>query len=351
MKADAMTAPMTLANHLADWAAADSSRIDIARTVTALAKAGHAIAELVTLSPLIGEMAQVLRENSGGDVQKRLDLLTHQIVVQYLRETPVAIVGSEEADEPLLLNSAAPHAVAVDPLDGSSNIDTNVSIGTIFSILPMLDERPAAASLLQPGSRQLAAGFFIYGPQTALVLTLGRGTDIFVLDRRSGAFIRTDAAILIPHATSEFAINASNERHWPLPVRTYIEDCLAGTDGPRGKDFNMRWIASLVADAFRILQRGGIYLYPADTRQGYRDGRLRLVYEANPIAFLLEQGGGAATDGQHRILDRVPGHLHQRTPLVCGSRDEVDRVAQLYAIPDHLADRPPLFGRRGLLRA
>jgi fructose-1,6-bisphosphatase I len=172
-----------------------------------------------------------------------------------------------------------------------------------------------------------------------------------VLDRRSNAFVLVAAEVEIPLGTSEFAINASNERHWPAPVRLYIEDCLAGAEGPRGKDFNMRWIASLVADAFRILRRGGIYLYPADARKGYRQGRLRLVYEANPIAFLVEQSGGAATDGQHRILDLVPEHLHMRTPLVFGSRDKVDRVAGHFSSPHHSTDRAPLFGRRGLLRA
>jgi fructose-1,6-bisphosphatase I len=346
-----MTEPTTLARYLADWSAGDRGRAEIAETVTVLAQAGRTIADLVTLGPLAGELGQVLGENIGGDTQKKLDLLAHQIVAGHLCRAPIAILGSEESDDPLVLDPAGLLAVAIDPLDGSSNIDTNVSIGTIFTILPVLAGAPAAASLLQPGICQLAAGFFIYGPRTALVLTLGRGTETFVLDRRSDAFVRTVSAPRIPLGTSEFAINASNERHWPAPVRDYIEDCLAGADGPRGKDFNMRWIASLVADAFRILRRGGIYLYPADARKGYRNGRLRLVYEANPIAFLIEQGGGAATDGQHRTLDRVPRHLHERVPLVFGSRDKVERVAGYYAAPERMAGRAPLFGRRGLLRA
>jgi fructose-1,6-bisphosphatase I len=346
-----MTEAATLCSHLADWIAVDRRRTDVARTVAALAEAGRAIADLVTLGPLAGNLAQVLGENIGGDTQKALDLLTHKIVADHLSQAPVAILGSEESDEPLDIDPDGPLAVAVDPLDGSSNIDTNISVGTIFTILPTLPGAPAASSLLQPGTRQLAAGFLLYGPQTALVLTLGSGTDIFVLDRRSGVFIQTSAGVRIPLGTSEFAINASNERHWPAPVRDYIDDCLAGADGPRGKDFNMRWIASLVADAFRILRRGGIYLYPSDARKGYRNGRLRLVYEANPIAFLTEQSGGAATDGQHRILERVPTHLHERTPLVFGSRDKVERVACHYAMPDHMADRAPLFAQRGLLRA
>jgi fructose-1,6-bisphosphatase I len=346
-----MTESKTLASHLADWSGSDSGRADIARTIAALAEAGRIISDLVALGLLAGELAQVLGENIGGDTQKQLDLTAHRIVIEQLAGAPVAIIGSEESEEPVVLDPSAPLAIAIDPLDGSSNIDTNVSIGTIFTILPMLAGATPGASLLQKGICQLAAGFLVYGPQTALVLTLGQGTDIFVLDRRSGDFRLAAAAVEIPLGTSEFAINASNERHWAPPVRGYIEDCLAGADGPRGKDFNMRWIASLVADAFRILRRGGIYLYPADARKGYREGRLRLVYEANPIAFLIEQSGGAATDGQQRILDRLPKHLHERTPLVFGSRDKVERVAGHYAAPHHLTDRAPLFGRRGLLRA
>ena len=345
-----MTEAASLSSHLAEWIAADRRRIDVARTIAALAEAGRAIADLVQLGPLAGDLAQVLRDNAAGDAQKTLDVLSHKIVADHLIQAPVAVLGSEESDEPIYLDPDAPLAVAVDPLDGSSNIDTNISVGTIFTILPALKGAPEA-SLLQPGTRQLAAGFLIYGPQVALVLTLGHGTHIFVLDRRSGVFIQTDAAMQVPLGTSEFAINASNERHWPLPVRNYIDDCLAGAEGPRGKDYNMRWVASMVADAFRILRRGGIYLYPADTRKAYRNGRLRLVYEANPIAFLMEQAGGSATDGRNRILERTPTHLHEHTALVFGSRDKVERVAQHYAMPAHMADRAPLFAPRGLLRA
>ncbi len=345
-----MTELQTLTSHLAEWAGTDRERSEVALTVAALAEAGKEISALVALGPLAGEQARILGENNGGDTQKLLDLTTHRIVEAALRSAPVAVMGSEESDAPVLLDPAGMLAVAIDPLDGSSNIDTNVSIGTIFSILPMLVGAPEA-SLLQPGSVQLAAGFLVYGPQTALVLTLGRGTQIFVLDRRIGAFALAVPNVRVPLGTSEFAINVSNERHWPTPVRGYIEDCLAGAEGPRGKDFNMRWIASMVAEAFRILRRGGIYLYPADARKGYAQGRLRLVYEANPIAFLMEEAGGAATDGENRILTLKPAHLHARTPLVFGSRDKVERVARHYSAPHHIPDRAPLFGHRGLLRA
>jgi fructose-1,6-bisphosphatase I len=344
-----MTEATTLAGYLAAWSTSSTGNPDVARTISALADAGLAIAALVALGPLVGELAAVRGENSGGDTQKELDLRAHAIVVDRLGRAPVALVGSEESDEPVALDASGTLAVAIDPLDGSSNIETNVSVGTIFSILPVGAD-PAAA-LLQPGTRQLAAGFLIYGPQTALVLTLGRGTEIFVLDGRAGDFVRIAPVAAVPPETGEFAINASNQRHWPSPVRAYVDDCLAGGEGPRGKNYNMRWIASLVADAFRILRRGGIYLYPADARRGYQAGRLRLVYEANPIALLIEQAGGAATDGQNRILDLTPRHLHERTPLVFGSNQEVGRVARHHMAPHPLADRAPLFGQRGLLRA
>ena len=344
-----MTEARTLAEYLAGWSESQDGSMAVASTVMVLAEAGLQIARLVSLGPLAGELGAVRGENLGGDAQKELDLRAHAIVVDHLARAPVALVGSEESDEPVPLEPAGVLAVAIDPLDGSSNIETNVSVGTIFSILPAGTD-PSAA-LLQPGTRQLGAGFLIYGPQTALVLTLGRGTETFVYDAHAGEFTRSPAAVAIPVAAAEFAINASNQRHWPPSVRGYVDDCLAGAEGPRGRDYNMRWIASLVADAFRILRRGGIYLYPADARKGYQAGRLRLVYEANPIAFLVEQAGGSATDGHARILDLVPTHLHQRTPLVFGSRDEVERVRRHHASCNPLADRAPLFGRRGLLRA
>jgi fructose-1,6-bisphosphatase I len=204
---------------------------------------------------------------------------------------------------------------------------------------------------MQPGEAQLAAGFFVYGPQTSLVLTLGGGVDIFTLDRSADVFNLIRSAVQIPADTAEFAINMSNQRHWEPPVRNFIEDCMAGASEERGKDFNMRWIGSLVAEAYRILTRGGIFLYPADAREGYGEGRLRLVYEANPMAFIMEQAGGAASTGRKRILDLVPSALHQRVPLIMGSRDRVRRLDRLHMSPDIVFEKnAPLFAHRGLFR-
>jgi fructose-1,6-bisphosphatase I len=239
--------------------------------------------------------------------------------------------------------------VAVDPLDGSSNIDTNISIGSIFSILPTKGD--ATQTFQQPGSEQIAAGFFIYGPQVALALTLGDGTAIFVYSERRNAFILAYERARIDADAKEFAINMSNYRHWDESMRTYVDDCLSGQTGPREKDFNMRWIASLVAEAYRIFIRGGVFIYPRDNRKGYNQGRLRLIYEANPIALLVEQAGGRAIDGENRILDIHPTTLHQRVPLIFGSAGEVRKIARYHADPSRLAIRHPLFSNRGLFRA
>jgi fructose-1,6-bisphosphatase I len=215
--------------------------------------------------------------------------------------------------------------MAIDPLDGSSNIDTNVSVGTIFSLYPAAPS--PEASFLRPVSAQIGAGYVIYGPQVALVCSFGAGAQRYVLDPVAGAFVLADPAVSLPVEAAEFAINASNYRHWPVPVRAFVDECLAGTEGPRGKNFNMRWIASLVAEAHRIFVRGGVFLYPADQRKGYEAGRLRLLYECAPIAFLAVQAGGGATDGQREILGLTPTALHQRVPFVFGSHAMVDRVA------------------------
>ncbi|MDR6950789.1 fructose-1,6-bisphosphatase I [Ancylobacter sp. 3268] len=350
----------TLQDHLERWAETDSLRQGVAATVLALAGAGIAISELIAAGPLAGAMAAVRGYHEDGDSQKELDVLADQLVMDALRTAPVAVLGSEELPEPVALDPRGTLAVAVDPLDGSSNIDINISVGTIFSILPFTGPN----ALLQPGSRQLAAGFLVYGPQVALVLTLGAGTHIFILDPasyrfvkvqdpvlRNPVFLKVRDSIVVPPETTEYAINGSNARHWDHAIRYYVEDCQAGAEGPRGKDFNTRWTASMVAEAYRILTRGGVYLYPGDARKGYANGRLRLVYEANPIAFIMEQARGAATDGRRRILDIIPSELHQRIPLVFGSRAEVDRIARYHCDPSQLPERSPLFGRRGLLRA
>jgi fructose-1,6-bisphosphatase I len=260
---------------------------------------------------------------------------------------------SEELDEVAVLNPGAPLLLAIDPLDGSSNIDANVSIGTIFSVLPAPPDCPVPtlSGFLQPGVRQLAAGYALYGPHTAFVITVGSGTHMFTLDRARGQFRLTAASVRVPPKTREFAINASNHRHWDEPIRIYVDDCLKGTEGPRGENFNMRWIASMVAEAHRVLARGGIYLYPGDVREGYERGRLRLIYEASPIAWLIEQAGGAASTGTERILEILPAAIHQRVPLIFGSRDEVARLDRYHLDPYPIGERSPLFGRRGLFRS
>ncbi len=319
-----MTDQNGLARRLHDWAGGDTVRRATAAAILGLAEAGRALAALVAEGTHGAGHGAVVGENLGGDAQKALDRDSHDIVRDALLSAGVGVFGSEEADEAEILDPAGLVAVAVDPLDGSSNIETNTTIGTIFSVLPA---RGGVESLLQPGTAQLAAGFIVYGPHTDLVLTLGDGTMIFTLDRTSGLWGLAVERVAIDPDSREFAINASNYRHWFPSTRAYVDDCLAGTDGPREKDFNMRWIASMVAEAMRILVRGGIFLYPRDQRRGYADGRIRLVYEANPIAFVIEQAGGAATDGAERILDLQPTGLHQRTPIVFGSTAEVAQVA------------------------
>jgi fructose-1,6-bisphosphatase I len=321
----------------------------------AIAEIGAAaaeMAELIALGRLYGSIgAATDHKNTDGDVQKQLDLIADEKFIAALRRAPVAVVVSEELNEPLVLNEGAPIVVAIDPLDGSSNIDANVSIGTIFSILPVL---PGAgeptAHFLQPGRVQLAAGFAVYGPQTSLVLAIAGKTQIFTFDRRVGAFIRTSADVQIKEDATEYAINASNYRHWDPSVKIFIDDCVKGADGPFGRNYNMRWIASLVAEAYRILLRGGLFLYPGDHREGYADGRLRLCYEANPMALVAENAGGAATDGHRRILDILPASIHVRSPLIFGSVWLVDLVSRFYADPHFSPERAPLFAQRGLMR-
>jgi fructose-1,6-bisphosphatase I len=269
-----------------------------------------------------------------------------------LRAAGISGYLSEEREDAVVFDPSSAIAVAIDPLDGSSNIDVNAPIGTIFSVLPTVQSvgDGPIAHFLQSGRRQVAAGFFIYGPQTSLIVSLGRGTHLFVLDRTSRQFVLVDAALKIPPGVTEYAINASNYRHWHEPMQSYIDDCVMGADGPRGRNFNMRWIASLVADAYRIFTRGGVFLYPADKRAGYEQGRLRLIYEANPVAFLAEQAGGGASDGVDPILDCVPESIHQRTPFVMGSADKVERVRRYHIDRSPPTRGEPLFGRRGLLR-
>ncbi|WP_432380515.1 class 1 fructose-bisphosphatase [Duganella sp. P38] len=280
-----------------------------------------------------GALGEVLgtaeTENIQGEVQKKLDIISNEILLEANEwGGHLAAMASEEMESIHPIPNRYPkgeYMLLFDPLDGSSNIDVNVSIGTIFSVLkaPEGMTQPSEADFMQAGTRQVAAGYAVYGPQTMLVLTTGHGVNCFTLDREMGSWVLTQRDIQIPAKTKEFAINMSNQRHWHPPVQRYISELLAGDTGPRGTNFNMRWIASMVADVHRILNRGGIFMYPADTRDTSMPGKLRLMYEANPMAFIVEQAGGAATDGKQRIMDIQPTKLHQRVPVFLGSRDEV----------------------------
>ncbi len=326
----------SLWSFLEKWAGRDRLRRDIAATVHALADAGRDISTLVSDGPLAGELGAATTENVQGEVQKFLDLHSNEMLIEACKHAPVAAIASEELDHPVAIYDDGTLLVAVDPLDGSSNIDTNVSIGTIFSILPAPDHVDASThdAFLQKGRNQLAAGYILYGPQTTLVMTLGEGTQMFTLDRRRGSFILTTREVKIPEKTKEFAINSSNHRHWNEPTKRYIEECLHGAEGERGEDMNMRWVGSLVADGHRILVRGGVYLYPADKRKGYQEGRLRLIYESNPIGWVVEQAGGAVSTGNENLLDLEPSVLHQRIPLVFGSKLEVERIESHHILDD-----------------
>jgi fructose-1,6-bisphosphatase I len=262
--------------------------------------------------------------NADGDTQKALDVLADEIILEAARQAGAAAYMSEEREAAIPLAENGPFIITSDPLDGSSNIGVNVSIGTIFSVLPTEGDG------LVDGRAQLAAGFFVYGPQTTLLVTVGAGVASFRMDA-DGDFQLIDDNVRIPEQTGEFAINAGNQRYWLPPVQRYVADCVAGADGRRGRNFSQRYVGSLVAEAWRIFCRGGVFLYPADSRDGFADGRLRLVYEAAPMAFLAEQAGGRATDGTRDILDITPTAVHQRVPLVFGSVDEVDEVARQHA--------------------
>jgi fructose-1,6-bisphosphatase I len=339
----------TLGQHLDGYADSDLIRRAVADAVGALAAASTQISDLTSNGLLAGITGQAQGCNSGGDVQKDLDIRADQLIRAALARISVAAFASEEANEIEILNPAGSISVAIDPLDGSSNIEANMTVGTIFSIVPTPEV--ISTAFMQPGSVQLAAGFVVYGPQTSLVLTLGCGVNVFTLDRNDKIFKLVKSQVQIAPGTAEFAINASNHRHWEAPIQAYIDDCIAGNEGLLAKDFNMRWIGSLVAEAYRILMRGGIFLYPADARDGYGEGRLRLVYEAHPMAFIMEQAGGAASTGRLRVLDLVANTLHQRVPLIMGSIECVQRLERMHMSPDIKFERnAPLFATRGLFR-
>lgn len=298
--------------------------------------------------------------NVQGEEQKALDVISNDIMLQECaRGGTLCGMASEELETP---SSIPPeyrrgrYLLAFDPLDGSSNLDVNVTVGTIFSVLraPEGVTEPAVEDFLQPGSAQVAAGFALHGPCSMLVITLGAGVHGFTLDRDIGAYTLTHPDMRIPEETREFAINASNERFWEPPVRHYVEECIQGKTGPRGADFNMRWVASMVAEVYRILVRGGLFMYPRDTKDPSKQGRLRLLYEANPMAMIVEQAGGIASTGRERILDLVPTSLHQRVPVILGSRREAERLIgyhQAYDRGEDLAFESPLFNTRSLFRS
>lgn len=291
----------------------------------ALARVSADLALTIARGPLGGgSLAAEVGNNSDGDHQKALDVMADEAFAAALPGTGVRWYASEEQEEVVEIDADGTLGLAIDPLDGSSNIDVNVSIGTIFSIRPA--QAGGAETFLRPGREQLAGGYVVYGPMTALVVTFGAGVLTFVLDPADRVFKPVASPKPIPAATKEFAINASNALRWEAPVQAYVTDCQKGEAGPLGKNFNMRWVASLVAETHRILSRGGVFLYPSDSRKGYEAGRLRMVYECAPIAFLIEQGGGRATTGRLPLLDQVPDKLHARTPLVFGSTEEVDRI-------------------------
>jgi fructose-1,6-bisphosphatase I len=322
----------------------------VAEVIVAIAAAAVDLAALIADGPLAGITGLNGGVNSDGDQQKDIDLAADEMMRRALRAAPVAAVLSEEAALPETLNPDAPLCVAIDPLDGSANLENNVSVGTIFSIRPRGND--ILSTFFEPGTAQCAAGFVVYGPQTTLVLALNARVDIFILDRRAQEFLLVRKGVQVALDTPEFAINASNRRHWHGPVRAYIDECLAGTNGDRGTDFNMRWIGSLVAESLRILVRGGVFLYPADARLGYREGRLRLLYEAHPMALVMEWAGGAATTGRRRILELAARTPHQRVPLIMGSVRGVRDVAAIHEGIEPMFDNSdaPLFARRGLFR-
>lgn len=314
------------------------SNPDLRLLIEVVTRACKRISIAIGKGALGGVLGEAGTGNVQGEAQKKLDVLSNDILLEANEwGGHLAALASEEMEHPQLIPDQYPkggYLLLFDPLDGSSNIDVNISVGTIFSVLRVPEGTSAEygeAAFLQPGVKQVAAGYTVYGPSTILVLTIGTGVHQFTLDREIGSFVLTQRNLQIPEQTQEFSINASNARHWEAPVKRYIDDCLAGKNGPRGKDFNMRWVASMVADVHRILTRGGVFMYPLDAKTRDKGGKLRLMYEANPMSFIVEQAGGAASTGRERILDIQPSKLHQRVPVILGSRREVETVVRYHA--------------------
>jgi fructose-1,6-bisphosphatase I/sedoheptulose-1,7-bisphosphatase len=324
---------------------------ELAALLVDVAAVVKAISAAVGKGPLLGLASLAGSENAQGEEQKKLDLLADELFARGVEWSGlVGALASEEREDVHFIEGNGPLALVFDPLDGSNNLDVNLPVGSIFSVIELHGVRDTGA-VLQPGHRQLAAGYAIYGPSTQVVITVGRGTHGFTLDREIGNFVLTHPDIRIPEEGADYLINASNRRFWEPPVQRYVDECKAGMEGPRGRDFNTRWVASMVADVHRVLLRGGIYLYPRDQKEANREGRLRLLYEANPMAMLVEQAGGAASTGRGRILDVQPERIHQRVPVILGSRAEVERVEKYHEEFDKGDDKPyssPLFGERSL---
>jgi fructose-1,6-bisphosphatase I len=322
---------VTLSRYLIEAERNQNVPSDLRFLIEVVARACKAIAIAVGKGALADVLGSAGSDNIQGEVQKKLDVISNEILLEANEwGGHLAAMASEEMEHPHPIPHRYPkgeYLLLFDPLDGSSNIDVNVSIGTIFSVLRCPEgAEPNEAAFLQPGRDQVAAGYVLYGPTTLLVLTLGQGVVVFTLDREVGSFVLTETTAKVPEDTKEFAINMSNMRFWEAPVQRYIDELVAGTDGPRGKDFNMRWVASMVADVHRIITRGGVFLYPRDRKDPSKPGKLRLMYEANPMAMIIEQAGGAATDGHQRILDIQPTELHQRVAVMLGAKNEVERV-------------------------
>lgn len=330
-----MTTKISLDDYLETGSAADAPE-SLKALIRDTANACAEISALTRGGSLAGNLGANVGTNVQDEAQKELDLASNDIFIRVMEEAGTArALASEEMDDSYIIQHPdamnSPYFLVFDPLDGSSNIDINGLVGTIFSILPAADGAPGHADdMLIAGSRQVAAGYVLYGPASTMVLTLGDGVTEFTLDPESETFLITNLSVQIPAETSEFAINASNRRHWEPPIQRYIEDCLAGKEGPRGRDFNMRWVGAMVGDVHRVMSRGGTFLYPMDEKTRAKGGRLRLLYEANPMSMLVEQAGGRASDGRQAILDIEPSHLHQRVPVVIGSKNEIDTIVRYH---------------------
>ncbi|GAB5381361.1 MAG: class 1 fructose-bisphosphatase [Aliiglaciecola sp.] len=287
----------------------------------------------VSQGALAGVLGSLLSENVQGETQKKLDVISNQILKDILKESGyVKAISSEEEDDVVACHPDGKYLVSFDPLDGSSNTDINSLIGTIFSIThaPQWMQADDPSAFLQPGTQIVAAGYVLYGPSTMLAMSTGRGTHLYTLDKTHGGFLLTKPNIQVPEQTKEFAINSSNQRHWEEPMQKYVSDLLLGDEGPRGKNFNMRWVGAMVGDIHRVLSRGGLFAYPFDKRNPKIPGKLRLLYEANPMSFLIEQAGGAASTGEGRILEVMPREIHQRIPVIMGSKEEVETCITYY---------------------